>query len=183
MQDRKFGDMDLISAENNFLNKKAYDGCGQSMLDYYYLYKQDTKHELALDATGHLERFFNEYTPFECLNLIGKNENEYEHVYWLQKTYLRLMSHIACVYADYGGYYRSMLWAKKAMDIAEFFFQYDSKAVFEEYKKCTQIYELFEEFKEYFCEDEYADFLLDWEKDEFRNKFFANDNICQPKTS
>lgn len=171
--------MDLIFAENNFLNKKAYDGCGQSMLDYYYLYKQDTKHELALDAATHLEKLFNKYSPFECLSFIAKNENDYINIYWLQKAYLYLMGHIACVYADYGGYYRAMLWAKKTMDMAEFLFQ-NEPVILERYKKQTYLYDLFDEYKEYFCADEYANFQLEWEKDKYRNKFLVNDNICKP---
>lgn len=172
----------LISAENNFLTKRAYDGCPVAMLDYYYKFKEDAKknHNMAYDATGHLENFFNKHTPFECLSLIARNENDYVNVYWLQKTYLYLMAHIAAVYADNECYYRSMLWAKKTMDLASFFFKYDGVEVFEEYKKHSYIYDLFEEYKDFFDEGEYANFQLEWEKDNFRNRFLANDNIRQP---
>ena len=169
--------MDLISAENNFLSKKASDGCPKAMLDYYYLYKQDTKHELALDATGHLERLFNEYTPFECLSLIAKNENEYEDLVWLKSTYLYLMGHLGALYIDYDGYERGILWVRKTMDMFELLFKNEVSEIIEEQKYQTFAFELFEEYKEYFCENEYANFQLDWEKDSLRNRFLANDNI------
>lgn len=170
----------------DFIAKHSYNCTPKQLFDnysyYYSTYKNGDahSHESFADCLWYIKKLISKYKPETACKLIrqlcGITLDEMTD----EQGYIHFMHEIAHIHKFIHDYEVAVHWAKKTIDMIEYFHPNNSaidKEYFllkdECYKECLELYQ---KYKEYFDEEIYKDFTFDWEIEFYSPTFHANDN-------
>lgn len=169
----------VLDLKEKILLKKFEHGCIESYLDLFNFYESSNDSR----ALWYLKQFLLHYKPEASMRIYAKKHNRPYSQDNMRSDYIYLVILVAAKHYDRGEYQYGVYWAKKGMDLFDFFYIKFNKKTREAIKKESKDYahalKMFEYGKSYFDMVQYHNekgIHFYWEDEFFFNQKALNNN-------
>jgi hypothetical protein len=155
----------------------------RNFLHYYDNYMGGDSHtqvQLFSDCLWYIKKLVSRTRPDKLIKFILAKENmPYEKSY-VAYLYIDLISMIARIYESYEAYEMAVCWAKKGLNLIEYFHPveaaFSKEYIIKHSKPYLDCSELFQKYKEYLDKTFCSNMIFDWEDEFYFPANSANNN-------
>src|ERR1700722_1615338 len=112
----------LINGKEKFLIKKTEEGNAEAFFDMYKFYQNQGDYKGYTHGLWYLKQFLLRFHPKESMKIFAEREGREFSEDSMKDDYLHLVRVVAAMHYDCKEYESGVYWAKKAMDLFDFFY-------------------------------------------------------------
>jgi len=172
----------ILNGKEKFLIRKTEEGYAEAYYDLFRFYKTQGNYKGYTHGLWYLKQFLLRFHPNESMKIFAEKEGREFTEEGMKDDYLHLVRLVAAMHYDCKEYESGVYWARKAIDLFDFFYCKLNNKTREKIKQESEDYicamSMFESYKDYFDEDLFKEekgIHFNWENEYYLSRSSAND--------